>query len=134
MKHEWRKKEKTVYIPKNKPKLITIPEYQFITLSGKGNPNSPFFSECIGVLYRVAYAIKMNLKTLKEAPKNYNDWTVYPLEGIWDITEKAKQNFNGQINKDELVFNLMIRQPHFVSDKYFNDMLEFTKIKSLTAF
>ncbi len=58
MKHEWRKKEKAIYLPKNKPKVITIPEYQFITLSGKGNPNNDFFSEYIGVLYSVAYAIK----------------------------------------------------------------------------
>ena len=62
MKHEWRKKEKTVYLPKNKPELIDIPEYKFITISGEGNPNSDFFSECIGVLYSLAYAIKMNLK------------------------------------------------------------------------
>lgn len=40
MKHEWRKKEKAVYLPKNKPELIHIPEYQFITLSGEGNPNN----------------------------------------------------------------------------------------------
>ncbi len=34
MKHEWRKKEKEFYLPKNKPVLVEIPEYQFITLSG----------------------------------------------------------------------------------------------------
>jgi len=26
-----------------------------------------------------------------KAPKNYFDYTVYPLEGIWDITEEAKK-------------------------------------------
>lgn len=129
MKHEWRKKEKTIYFPKNKPELINIPEYQFITLKGEGNPNSSFFSECIGVLYSISYAIKMNLKKVEKPPENYNDWTVYPLEGIWDINEEAKQNFNGQINKDDFVFNLMIRQPSFVSIDFFNEMLEFTKNK-----
>jgi hypothetical protein len=129
MKHEWRKKEKTVYLPKNKPELIDIPEYKFITISGEGNPNSDFFSECIGVLYSLAYAIKMNLKKTENTPKDYNDWTVYPLEGIWDITEKAKENFNGQINKDDLVFDLMLRQPNFVTDQFFNEMLEFVKNK-----
>ncbi len=73
MKHEWRKKEKAVYLPKNRPELVTIPEYQFITLSGKGNPNDRFFSECIGVLYSVAYAIKMNSKKLEKPPKGYQD-------------------------------------------------------------
>ncbi|WP_298475878.1 GyrI-like domain-containing protein [uncultured Maribacter sp.] len=129
MKHEWRKKEKTTYLPKEKPELIDIPEYRFITLSGEGNPNSDFFAECIGVLYSVAYAIKMNIKTLKEKPMNYNDWTVYPLEGVWDISEKAKENFNGKINKDDLVFDLMIRQPNFINDTFFYEMLEFTKKK-----
>ncbi len=129
MKHEWRKKEKTIYVPKTEPELIHIPEYKFITLNGEGNPNSDFFSECIGVLYSVSYAIKMNLKKLAQKPENYTDWTVYPLEGVWDISEKAKQNFDGQINKDDLVFDLMIRQPNFVNDDFFNEMLEFTKKK-----
>lgn len=129
MKHEWRKKEKAIYFSKNKAELINVPEYQYITLKGEGNPNSNFFSECIGVLYSMSYAIKMNLKKIEKTPKNYNDWTVYPLEGIWDITEEAKQNFNGQIDKDDLVFNLMIRQPDFVSICFFNEMLEFTKKK-----
>lgn len=129
LKHEWRKKEKEVYVPKNKPELIKIPTYQFITLSGEGNPNSAFFSECIGVLYSLCYAIKMNLKKMEKTPVNYVDWTVYPLEGVWDITDEAKLNFNGKINKDDLIFTLMIRQPDFISQQYFNQMLEFTKTK-----
>lgn len=129
MKHEWRKKEKTVYIPKNKPEIIDIPEFQFISIRGEGNPNSSFFSEYIGVLYSLCYAIKMNLKKMEEKPENYIDWTVYPLEGVWDISEKAKQHFNGKINKDELVFDLMIRQPAFISKQFFNEMLELTKKK-----
>jgi len=129
MKHEWRKKEKTHYLPKQKPEIIDIPVFQFITLSGEGNPNSSFFSEYIGVLYSLSYTIKMNLKKMEKKPKNYNDWTVYPLEGVWDISEKAKQHFNGKINKDELVFDLMIRQPAFISNEFFKEMLELTKKK-----
>ncbi len=129
MKHEWRKKEKEFYLPKNKPALIEIPEYQFITLSGEGNPNNQFFSDCIGVLYSVAYAIKMNMKKMEFSPKNYQDWTVYPLEGVWDISENAKSNNTKELNKDDLVFDLMIRQPDFVSIDFFNEMIELTKIK-----
>jgi len=127
MKYEWRKQEKTIYLPKAKPEIVNIPEYSFVKISGQGNPNSEFFSECIGVLYSLSYAIKMNLKKALDKPKTYADWTVYPLEGIWDITEEAKQNFTGKLNKDELVFDLMIRQPNFVSQEFFNKMLEFTK-------
>jgi len=129
MKHEWRKKEKTVYLPKTKPELIEIPEYQFVSISGEGNPNNEFFQEHIVALYSISYAIKMTLKKLEIKPANYNDWTVYPLEGVWDITEKAKQNFKEKINKDELVFNLMIRQPAFITNAFFNEMMELTKQK-----
>lgn len=129
MKHEWRKKEKAVYLPKVKPTLIEIPEYKFVMISGEGNPNDKFFQDYIVALYSISYAIKMNLKKLATKPADYNDWTVYPLEGVWDITEKAKQNFKGKINKDELVFDLMIRQPAFITNEFFNEMLELTKQK-----
>ncbi|WP_394751113.1 GyrI-like domain-containing protein [Spongiimicrobium salis] len=129
MKHEWRKREKAIYIPQEKPEVIVIPEYRFMTISGEGNPNSTFFSESVEALFSVAYAIKMNLKKVEKPPLNYYDWTVYPLEGVWDITEKAKKNFNGQVNKDDFVFDIMIRQPNFVEDHFFDEMLEFTKKK-----
>jgi len=128
-KHEWRKKEKEFYLPKNKPELITIPSFKFIVLSGEGNPNGPFFNECITALYSVSYAIKMTLKKLEKTPTGYLDYTVYPLEGIWDINDKAKKNFTGVINKDDLVFDLMIRQPDFVSTAFFKEMLSLTKEK-----
>lgn len=129
MKHEWRKKEKGLYIPKPQPELITLPEFQFLTINGAGNPNSSYFSDCIGALYSVAYAIKMTYKKRNELPDDYIDWTVYPLEGVWDISDKAKANFNGIIDKNELVFTLMIRQPSFVTQTYFEEMLAFTKQK-----
>lgn len=129
MKHEWRKKEKEVYLPKSKPTIIDVSEYKFITIEGAGNPNSDFFSDCIGVLYSLAYAIKMVTKKKEVKPKGYFDYTVYPLEGIWDINEDAKKVFNGTINKNDLVFKLMIRQPNFVDQKLFNEMLELTKKK-----
>ncbi len=129
MKHEWRKHEKAIYSPKNKPELVNIPEYKFISLSGKGNPNDDFFAEYVSVLYSVAYAIKMNIKKSKNLPKNYQDWTVYPLEGVWDIAKHAKQNIDKSINKDDLIFDLMIRQANFVSEDFVNEIIKLTKIK-----
>ncbi len=129
MKHEWRKKEKAIYLPKTKPELIDIPEYQFVALSGEGNPNNDFFSEYISVLYSVAYAIKMNIKKLENPPKGYQDWTVYPLEGVWDVKKQAKPNSDGSINKDDLVFDIMIRQPDFISQDFFDEMIDLTKKK-----
>ena len=128
MKHEWRKKEKLFYLPKNTPLEVTIPEFKFYTIEGKGNPNNDFFSEYIGVLYSLSYAVKMNYKK-GVTPEGYFDYTVYPLEGIWDINEEAKKTFDGTINKDDLVFKLMIRQPDFVTEEFAMLMLEHTKHK-----
>jgi hypothetical protein len=53
------KKEKSVYLPKKKLEIINVPEYQFVTIEGEGNPNSSWFSEYIGVLFSISYAIKI---------------------------------------------------------------------------
>ena len=132
MKHEWRKKEKEIYLPKNKPVTIQIPEYKFFTIKGKGNPNDDYFSEYIRVLYSLSYAVKMSIKKGIE-PKGYFDYTVYPLEGVWDINEEARKTFNGKIDKDDLVFKLMIRQPDFVDESFAMMMLERTKQKKFNV-
>lgn len=128
-KHQWRKKEKTLYLPKNRPEVINVPSFKFVTVAGQGNPNSPFFADYITVLYSVSYAIKMTLKKMETKPNGYCDYTVYPLEGVWDITDEAKKTFDGTLNKDDFVFDLMIRQPDFVSKDFFSEMLELTKQK-----
>ena len=126
MKHEWRKKEKEYYLPKNKPEQIIIPQFKFFSIKGEGNPNSEIFPEYVGVLYSLSYAIKMSQKK-GIGPKGYFDYTVYPLEGVWDINEEAKKNFSGHIDKNDLEFNLMIRQPDFVDEEYALMMVEQVK-------
>lgn len=126
MKHEWKKSEKHFYLPKNKPELIHLPNFKFFTLEGKGNPNDDFFTEYVGVLYALSYAVKMSPKKGIK-PKGYFDYTVYPLEGIWDLTEEARESFDGTINKNDLVFKLMIRQPDFVDDNFAMEIIEQTK-------
>lgn len=118
-KYEWRKLEKETYLPKNFPRLLTLPRFKFVTISGRGNPNDPGFSRYIEALYSLSYGIKMTAKTKGPTPKGHYDYTVYPLEGVWDITDQAKKDFTGKINKDDLVFKIMIRQPDFVTEEYF---------------
>ncbi len=60
-------------------------------------------------------------------PENFYEYTVYPLEGVWDISEDAKKSFEGIVNKDELVFTLTIRQPNFVSNECAEKAKEWTK-------
>jgi hypothetical protein len=128
MKQEWKKNEKQLYLPKNKPELINIPRFKFFTVEGKGNPNDDFFSEYIGVLYSLSYGVKMSPKKGIE-PKEYFDYTIYPLEGVWDLSEDAKKSFDGIINKNDLVFKLMIRQPDFVETNFALQILDQTKRK-----
>lgn len=126
MKHEWKKNEKQFYLPNNKPELINIPNFKFFTIEGKGNPNDDFFAEYIGVLYSLSYGVKMSPKKGIE-PKGYFDYSVYPLEGIWDLSEEAKKSSSGTINKNDLIFKLMIRQPDFVDIDFAMQILEQTK-------
>jgi len=128
MKHEWRKKEKDIYLPKNNPEIVNMPEFKYFTIEGEGNPNNDAFPEYIGVLYSLSYAVKMSYKKGIE-PNGYFDYTVYPLEGFWDLKENAKKNYTGIINKDDLIYKLMIRQPDFVNSDFFDKILKLTKEK-----
>jgi hypothetical protein len=128
MKHEWKKQEKLIYLPKNKPEIVKVPPFKFFSIKGKGNPNDSFFGETIGVLYSLSYAVKMSPKS-GIAPEGFFDYSVYPLEGVWDLIEEARKNYNGTLNKNDLVFNLMIRQPDFVTDGYASKIIERTKAK-----
>lgn len=128
MKHEWRKKEKGIYLPKSKPEIVDVPKFKFLTIEGQGNPNNDYFTECIAALYSLSYGIKMCPKKGIE-PDGYFDYTVYPLEGVWDINEDAKKVFAGTIDKDDLVFKLMIRQPDFVNADLVERIRTMTKEK-----
>lgn len=112
MKHEWRKHEKNLYIPKQKPELIYVPEQKFLMIEGKGNPNGDDFLERVKVLYALSYAIRMMPKQ-GYTPEGYFEYTVYPLEGLWDLTEKGRKL--DKLDKDELLYTIMIRQPDFVN-------------------
>lgn len=126
MKHEWRKKEKNYYIPKNKPEIVNIDSVKFIQLKGKGNPNSDAFSEAVGTLYSLAYAIRMMPKKGIN-PEGYFEYVVYPLEGIWDLDEEGR--LKDTLDKNHLVYNIMIRQPEFVTQEVFELALNIVKKK-----
>ena len=128
MKIEWKKSEKQYYLPKAKPEKIYIPKFGFYTIEGEGDPNAPEFENYISVLYSLSYGIRMSPKS-NNAPDNYAEYTVYPLEGVWDINESAKVRNGMNISKSDYAFKLMIRQPDFVDENYALAMIEFTKKK-----
>ncbi|KPU45547.1 hypothetical protein OXPF_07800 [Oxobacter pfennigii] len=127
MKHEWKKEEKNIYLPKGKPVIIEVPKFNFFTIEGKGNPNSSKdFSEAIGVLYSLSYGIKM-LPKKDVMPSGYFEYTIYPLEGIWDLSEEARGK--DILDKDELIYKIMIRQPDFTTDSLALEIIGNTKKK-----
>lgn len=128
MKYEWKKAEKHLYLPKTEPELVDIPEMSFFEISGKGNPNQPDFSNRVGTLYSLAYAIRMSPKQ-GITPEGYFEYTVYPLEGVWDLDEEGRKNYNGTFDKDRLVYTLMIRQPSFVTAAVAQEAIERTRRK-----
>jgi hypothetical protein len=126
MKYEWKKEEKQLYLPKNKPEVIEVPSMKFFMLAGKGNPNEIAFAEVIGVLYSLSYAVKMMPKS-GITPEGYFDYTVFPLEGVWDLEEEARAA--EKLDKDKLIYTLMIRQPCFVTEELAQAVIESTKKK-----
>lgn len=122
-KYEWKKAEKSLYAPGRQPQLITVAACKFFTLSGEGNPNDAFFAEYIQCLYSLSYALKMKWKK-----ENGFDYAVYPLEGVWSLKASAQLD-SGPLDKDNLSFRLMIRQPDFVSEEYAAGIMEEVKKK-----
>ncbi|MDC7221135.1 MAG: GyrI-like domain-containing protein [Spirochaetales bacterium] len=128
MKHEWKKQEKELYLPKGEPTVVSLPKMSFFTVEGEGNPNDEAFGEYIQVLYSLSYAVRMSRKAGIE-PAGYFEYTVYPLEGVWSLTKKGIAEYDGSLDKDELAFELMIRQPDFVRPDFAGEILERTKKK-----
>lgn len=121
MKYEWRKNDKKLYLPKDKPETVRVPAMKFLMLDGRGDPNGEEFSEAVGVLYSAAYALKMLPKSGK-TPEGYYDYTVFPLEGVWDLD--VSEGAGNVLDKSRLIYTIMIRQPEFVTEQLVRDTLE----------
>ena len=126
MKYEWKKHDKNLYLPKELPETISVPAMKFFTLNGFGNPNSEKFGEEIGILYSLSYGVKM-LPKKNIIPQGYFEYTVFPLEGVWDLMDSAKMS--DVLDKDSLMYTIMIRQPGFVTDEIAKMVIEKTKDK-----
>lgn len=122
MKYEWKKQEKEFYGAKKSPALVTIPAQNYIMIGGKGNPNDVDFSNRVSALYSLAYAIKMAYKTTA-IQNEFNDFTVFPLEGIWQKIEETV------LVKENLGYTIMIRQPDFICEDMVKAALEQVKVK-----
>lgn len=139
MAFDYKKEYKEFYMPKNKPAIIEIPSMNYLAVRGKGNPNQEDgeYKASIGLLYAIAFTLKMSKKTSYEI-EGYFDYVVPPLEGFW--WQEGKQSID-TTHKESFNFISMIRLPDFITKKDFDWAIEeatkkkkqdFSKVEFLT--
>ena len=108
-----KKMNKTLFSPPREPVLVEVPEFTFLMVDGKGNPNGPVFADAIQALYSASYTLKFQIK--KEAPEL--DYGVMPLEGLWSVDGGMNDPHDGEveIDKDAFEWTAMIMQPPAVT-------------------
>ena len=130
MAFDFKKEYKEFYMPKNKPEIVNVPKANYIAVKGKGDPNEEggAYQQAIGVLYAIAYTLKMSYKTDYKID-GFFEYVVPPLEGFWwqdgvecvDYTDKSAFNWIS-----------VIRLPDFVTEADFEWAVEVaTKKKKL---
>ena len=84
MAFDFKKEYKEFYLPKLKPEIVTVPPMKYVAVSGRGDPNEADgeYKKAIGVLYAIAYTIKMS-KMGDRRIDGYFDFVVPLLEGFW---------------------------------------------------
>lgn len=123
-KLDYKKEYKDLYLPKNKPATIDVPEMTFIMVDGKGAPESEEYKNSIELLYGLSFTIKMSHKSGHNI-NGYFEYVVPPLEGLWWIEGEA---FDFSM-RDKWLWTSMIRQPEFVTEEVFNWAVESLKKK-----
>ena len=122
MAFDFKKEYKEFYLPKNKPSIIDVPKANYIAVRGKGNPNEEggLYQEALGILYSVAYTLKMSYKTDYKI-KGFFEYVVPPLEGFW-----WQDGVDGIDYSDKSTFNWIsvIRLPDFITEEDFNWAVE----------
>ena len=114
---DFKKEYKEFYLPANKPAIVSVPSMNYIAVRGEGDPNEENgdYKQSIGLLYGIAYTIKMSRKGDHQI-YGYFDYVVPPLEGFWwqdglsGIDYAHKENFR---------WISVIRLPDFVTEADF---------------
>ena len=122
MAFDYKKEYKELYMPKNKPEIVTVPKMNYIAVRGKGNLNEEggAYQNAISVLYAVAYTLKMSYKTDYKI-EGFFEYVVPPLEGFWWQEDNAGVDYT---DKSKFNWISVIRLPDFVSQKDFDWAVE----------
>ena len=130
MAFDFKKEYKEFYMPKDRPEIITVPKANFIAVLGHGDPNAEDgeYQKALGVLYAVAYTIKMSYKT-DHRIEGFFEYVVPPLEGFWWQDGVAGVDYS---DKGSFNWISVIRLPDFVTEDDFRWAVETaTKKKKL---
>ena len=113
MAFDFKKEYKEFYMPKSTPGLVTVPRANYIAVRGKGDPNDEQgeYKAAIGMLYAVAYTIKMSKKGAREI-EGFFDFVVPPLEGFWWQEGVRGVDYS---RKSDFCWISLIRLPDFVT-------------------
>lgn len=113
MAFDFKKEYKEFYLPKNKPEIVNVPAANFIAVRGTGNPNQPEgeYQKALGILYTVAYTLKMSYKTEHKIP-GFFEYVVPPLEGFWWQDGISGIDYS---RKDTFQWISVIRLPDFIT-------------------
>lgn len=122
MAFDYKKEYKEFYMPKNQPVIVDIPKMQYIAVQGVGDPNveGGEYKNAIGVLYALAYTLKMSYKTDYQI-EGFFEYVVPPLEGFW--WQEGIDSFDYK-RKEEFHWISVIRVPDFVKEKDFRWAVE----------
>ena len=118
MAFDFKKEYKEFYMPKNKPSIVTVPKMNFIAVRGSGDPNAEDseYKETIGLLYGIAFTIKMS-KMGDHRIDGFFDYVVPPIEGFWWQDGMIGIDYN---HKENFKFISVIRLPDFVTKADFD--------------
>ena len=113
MPFDFKKEYKEFYQPPQKPVIVEIPEMNFLAVKGKGNPNEEMgeYKVAVGLLYTIAYTLKMSYKGSYKM-EGYYQYVVPPLEGLWWQPETNEVDYQ---NKDRFHWISLIRLPDFIT-------------------
>lgn len=122
MAFDFKKEFKEFYMPKNKPEIVNVPKANYIAVRGMGNPNEEggAYQKAVGVLYAIAYTLKMSYKSDYEI-EGFFEYVVPPLEGFW-----WQENVDGidylcdYSCKEKFHWISIIRLPDFVKKEDFD--------------
>ena len=130
MAFDFKKEYKEFYMPKNKPEIVTVPRANYIAVRGKGDPNEEggAYKQAVGVLYAVAYTLKMSCKTDYRI-EGFFDYVVPPLEGFWWQEGVDGVDYN---DKSSFCWISVIRLPDFIAKKDFDWAVETASKKKKT--